>query len=301
MIINGNFDIWQRGTSFSANGFTADRWYLDMYGTGATCTLARGTKTVGQELPPTKSAYVTRATFDDTSSDGYITLQYRGPDLWTINNKTVTVSFWAYADVALELGIELLHHDGTAQHHDVITPVKLAITAGEYKFYTATFVCPSISGYTLTPGHHWRMNLWLSSDSTPWSGGVPHQSGLFYFSGFGMNYGDSYVPVRERTVEEERLLCSQFYQIISAVGLVGAYNESYVQLNQYSFPVLMRNTPQVIDDGVTFFRYSGTPGSLYTPYATIGSIAPVYNWTDAVIGEMFRCSGGNFLLDAELP
>lgn len=28
LLINGNFDVWQRGTPFYAGGFTADRWYL---------------------------------------------------------------------------------------------------------------------------------------------------------------------------------------------------------------------------------------------------------------------------------
>jgi len=34
LLINGNFDIWQRGVSFSNNGFTADRWYLGIVNGG---------------------------------------------------------------------------------------------------------------------------------------------------------------------------------------------------------------------------------------------------------------------------
>jgi len=50
-IINGNFDIWQRGTSFSvtaANTYTADRWLVFFDGTGATRTISQQSFTPGQ-------------------------------------------------------------------------------------------------------------------------------------------------------------------------------------------------------------------------------------------------------------
>ena len=46
MVVNGDFKIWQRGTSFSspANAsFTADRWFMYYDGTGATRTISQQT------------------------------------------------------------------------------------------------------------------------------------------------------------------------------------------------------------------------------------------------------------------
>jgi hypothetical protein len=37
-LINGGFDFWQRGTSFSVDGYCADRWYFDETGT---CTVTQ--------------------------------------------------------------------------------------------------------------------------------------------------------------------------------------------------------------------------------------------------------------------
>ena len=43
-LINGNFNVWQRGTSFSTTtDYTADRWWLSHNAT--TCSVAQTTST----------------------------------------------------------------------------------------------------------------------------------------------------------------------------------------------------------------------------------------------------------------
>lgn len=84
-LINGNFDIWQRGTSFNTYSiYTADRWY-NMQSASITCTRQ-------STNPPVGSQYVFRQTA--TAGGGYLSLhQYiETSTVATLWGKTVTFS-----------------------------------------------------------------------------------------------------------------------------------------------------------------------------------------------------------------
>jgi hypothetical protein len=107
-IINGNFDIWQRGTSFSNpvnNTYTADRWVVVYNGSGATRTITQQAFVVGStEAAPGAALYLE---FDQTvagSGGTFNVLQQRIEDVRTFGGQTVTVSFYARgASAALTL------------------------------------------------------------------------------------------------------------------------------------------------------------------------------------------------------
>lgn len=83
-IINGNFDIWQRGESFSSISpafFTADRWLLDWAGVASGLSASKQTVLVGNN-----SLYITR------TSGAYMQVHQMVENQGNLSNKTFTFS-----------------------------------------------------------------------------------------------------------------------------------------------------------------------------------------------------------------
>jgi hypothetical protein len=78
--INGNFDVWQRGTSFTNAGYGPDRWYLDI----SASTLSR--QTIGV---PVGSQYIARMTM---AASGYVNIYqaFESDTCKKLAGKTVT-------------------------------------------------------------------------------------------------------------------------------------------------------------------------------------------------------------------
>jgi hypothetical protein len=121
-VLNSNFSVWQRGTSFTATGgYIADRWYATLGNTGRTVT--RQTTSDTTNLPFIQ--YCTRMARDS----GITTLQALklAQSFETVNSipfagKTVTLSFYAraganYSAASGALIVNLLTGTGTDQNY----------------------------------------------------------------------------------------------------------------------------------------------------------------------------------------
>ena len=99
-IINGGFDVWQRGTSFSSasvNEYSADRFRTE--GFGLSTTISRQSFTAGQTDVPDFPTYFCRVATSATVGSGqYWSFQQRLEVPQVVSQgQTYTLSFWVRA------------------------------------------------------------------------------------------------------------------------------------------------------------------------------------------------------------
>ena len=100
LIINGAMQVWQRGASFSANGYTADRTLVVGENNGAFNT----TKQPETYIDGLGKVTPLRATFSSipTASGSHIGTRIEEEEFRKFAGKTVTLSFWARASKPIE-------------------------------------------------------------------------------------------------------------------------------------------------------------------------------------------------------
>lgn len=216
LLINGGFDVWQRGTSFTAdNVYTADRWNsADGSGGSPARTLSRQAFTVGQTDVPGEPTYYARhnQTGASTNSDSNLNQKIEG--VRTGAGQSVTLSFWAKADASLNIRLRFRQNFGSGGSSTVNTNIADAFTIGtSWAKYTYTQTLPSISGKTISGGDdHLEVQLEFTNAST------------FTFDIAQMQFelGNVATPFEHRSYGEELQLCSRYF-----VGL-GSPNQTIV-------------------------------------------------------------------------
>jgi hypothetical protein len=154
-VINGDFEVWQRGTSFNnptTLSYLADRWRLSFNGTGAARTISRFLSAPGSEGPG-GTRYGLR--WEETSAGSGSTAKGLFTPIENVRSfagRTVQLSFVAWVDAGtIDVTPEIAQSFGTGgspSSQVTVTGSAVTITTTPTRFSQA-FAVPSIAGKAL--------------------------------------------------------------------------------------------------------------------------------------------------------
>ena len=195
-IINGRFDVWQRGTSFTVPVniyvYTADRFRNVRNGSG-TVVVSRQAFTLGAAPVAGHEApffYRFNQTVAGTGGT-YSTIEQSIEGVRTFAGQTVTVSFWAKADSVRTFLPSFIQSFGSGGSTRVDTNGTSITLTTSWVRYTQTFSIPSIAGKTIGTSDQlvFVLNLSLNTTQTIDIWGVQVEAGAvatpFEFEDYG--------------------------------------------------------------------------------------------------------------------
>ena len=173
-IINGDMNVWQRGTSSTASGYVAaDRWSNGFV--GGTVTQARQSFALGDALGSTQPTYFLRQTVSgQTLTTQYANTLQRIESVRSYAGQTITVLGWARRSSGTgNMAVEAAQEFGTGGSPSAsvasISPTTVTLGASWAPFAVVITV-PSIAGKTLGSNGNdsFDLNFWTSAGSD-WS------------------------------------------------------------------------------------------------------------------------------------
>lgn len=214
VIINGGFDVWQRGTSVtpaSGYGYGADRWRTYSYG-ASTSTISQQTFTAGTApVAGQEGKYFLRV--NSTSTQTYLAQPIEG--VRSLAGRNVAVSFWAKASSGTPTLTAYLNQyfgTGGSPSADVLTTVGSVTLTTTWTQYRMTIVCPSISGKTIGTGGNDYLEFYFLS--------VVNNAIDFY--GIQVEGNAVPTPFEQRPIGVELALCQRYYEKSFALGTAPA-------------------------------------------------------------------------------
>ncbi|GHD63898.1 hypothetical protein [Jeongeupia chitinilytica] len=318
-IINGNFDFWQRGTTsapVTSSSYLADRFLA--YVLGSTVTPSQQAFPPGQTEVPGEPTFFHRAVVASVAgANNFVTIQQRIENVRTLAGKPVTLSFYAKADSAKNIGVELYQSFGSSGSAQASGLVKqqVALTTA-WKRFTVSGVLPTMSGKSISGGNDYlSVVLWLDAGvtSADRSSNIGQQSGTFDIAQVQLEEGSVATPFEQRPAPVELAMCQRYYEksfrinVAPGVASIGDISTGsgagvpalYFPGNSTRFAVTKRETPaKTVINHVTgalgsirsgSVDYPGTaladggPGSIFVQFSSAQNIPQTqviyYGWT----------------------
>jgi hypothetical protein len=219
LLINGGFDVWQRGTSMSnpsGTHYLADR--VQFYGGGRSDSLiARSTDV------PTGERFKYSMAVTATQAHSLPFYRQKIEDFTTVvsNTHAWAMSFWAKASVPMTISSDL--GDKADQEHFLTT-----------SWQRFTNIVPAGTAFTFDAFD-------LQGNSS---------AGIIYVTGCQLEVGSVATDFEYRSYGEELALCQRYYTeikqfVFNANKGTDSHWDGHVNAGSYPFPVTMRTSPSL--------------------------------------------------------
>jgi hypothetical protein len=303
LLINGNFDHWQRGTSgVASTSYLADRWRL---GGGVPGSMV-GTMGRSTDVPTfAESGFQSAYSFDVTATTGsgainsstnYVFLhRMEGFDYAEIHGRPVRIQFWVKAAKTGIMGVAVRNGASTRSYTTSVT-INAANTwerkvidltmdsAGTWTFDETLGLQVGVCVVSGSGSQTANLNQWqtgaFSSPTTQTNflsanGDYVRFAQMSLFSG-SFDSANTIPFNRGRSVSEEYIACLRHYQKIGGNGAIRyAQVEQTVNLIYFSVPFLvpMRTAPVSSDIAISISFLANLSGQTqsgftYSPYST---------------------------------
>jgi hypothetical protein len=267
-IINGDFSIWQRGTSFSPIGsdnYCADRWWQNT-GNNTDNYVTRQTFTPGTApVAGYENAFYLRWVTTPAGSGGtFKNFLQRVEDVRVFAGQTCTLSFWAKADAARDVVTSLQQNFGSGGSTSVSVTGATHTLTTSWARYSVTFSVPSITGKTIGTSSFLRVNFSLPLNTAM----------TIEFFGVQLEYGAKMTPFQTASggsPQAELAMCQRYYYRFTGVStgfLIASMGNDASSTTagqaHVKLPVTMRTIPSTLDTAGTWFmsQYAGSSVTL---------------------------------------
>jgi len=237
-IINGNFDIWQRGTSFtisnSTNTYSTDRWRF--LGSPFTGTLTRENFSSGQTEVPNSPDYFAKWTVTTNPASNIAFGQYI-ENVRTLAGKTATLSLYLKSSSTISANsLQIRYRQVTGGTGVTLNAINIGEITTSWQKFTFQLNIPSLVGETLGAPNASYLILDILSPTA-------HTSAFdLSIAQVQLEEGTVPTPFEHRPIGTELALCQRYYE----VGVVfGQYKSSDDTSGWAHYKVTKRVNPSI--------------------------------------------------------
>ena len=258
LIINGDFPVWQRGTSQTTTTsilYQADRWYA-VNSTTSTITISRQTFALGQTDVANHPTYYHSLSWLGTGSATTPRVGQRIEGVSRLGAEEVTLTFNAKtgADFNVEVYVVQNFGSGGSPSTEVSTLIATESITSTWNEFTTTFTIPSVSGKTLgTDGDDYTEIRFIRNLGT--------SAGNLDLANVQLEFGDTATDFEYVNPADQLARCQRYYLDVLAGDYVAdkpitpiAYWADTEARVPYIYPVTMRGIPSLEVSDVTHFK-----------------------------------------------